>query len=236
MNRRSLVIAAAVIGLGLVLGYAWYRSIPDPSSVAVPQQTYPWQIDILPGGGSRVLGLELGHTPLAEARWRFGVDPKLALFVSDAGPASLEAYFDRVSLGGLSAKMVLGLAADSRTLEDYAARGRKRQRAPTGGWRMGLSAEDAAAAEYLPVATITYIPAVNLDPQTVRNHFGPPAERIETETGQVHWLYPRLGLDLAVDSKGKELLQYVRPEDFGRLRGPLLRAGPTADSSSVGAP
>jgi len=37
-----------------------------------------------------------------------------------------------------------------------------------------------------------------------------------------HLLFPELGLDLLLDEKGKELLQYVDPTEFGKLRQPLL--------------
>jgi hypothetical protein len=43
-----------------------------------------------------------------------------------------------------------------------------------------------------------------------------------------HFLYPAKGLDLILDRKGKEVLQYVAPRDFARLREPLTarHAGP----------
>jgi hypothetical protein len=34
-----------------------------------------------------------------------------------------------------------------------------------------------------------------------------------------------LGLDVVVDKDGKELLQYVAPQQFARLREPLVAAG-----------
>ena len=37
-------------------------------------------------------------------------------------------------------------------------------------------------------------------------------------------LYPKQGLDVVVDKDGKELLQYVAPQQFARLREPLLAA------------
>jgi hypothetical protein len=38
---------------------------------------------------------------------------------------------------------------------------------------------------------------------------------------RVHLLYPEKGLDVVVDSDGKELLQYVAPRNFAELREPL---------------
>jgi hypothetical protein len=38
-----------------------------------------------------------------------------------------------------------------------------------------------------------------------------------------HFLYPEQGLDLQLNTKGKEVLQYVPPRDFSALRTPLIR-------------
>jgi hypothetical protein len=51
--------------------------------------------------------------------------------------------------------------------------------------------------------------------------FGAPAERIRQGETLEHFLYPARGLDIVLDSKGKEVLQYVAPADFARLRAPL---------------
>ena len=48
--------------------------------------------------------------------------------------------------------------------------------------------------------------------------------RIHVSEKRVHLLYPDKGLDVVVDSEGKELLQYVAPKDFALLREPLLKA------------
>ena len=38
----------------------------------------------------------------------------------------------------------------------------------------------------------------------------------------MHLLYPMQGLDVMVDKDGKELLQYVAPQQFAHLRDPLV--------------
>ena len=48
------------------------------------------------------------------------------------------------------------------------------------------------------------------------------AEIIDTDDQTTHLLYPEKGLDLIINRKGKEALQYVAPKDFTRLRDPLL--------------
>ena len=58
--------------------------------------------------------------------------------------------------------------------------------------------------------------------------FGPPAQRIRGNEHLEHWLYPALGLSLALDSQGKEVLQYVAPAQFGQLRDPLVARAASA--------
>ena len=60
-----------------------------------------------------------------------------------------------------------------------------------------------------------------MDEAIILQRFGTPAERIRQGETLEHFLYPDKGLDLVLDSKGKEVLQYVAPADFARLRAPL---------------
>jgi hypothetical protein len=89
-----------------------------------------------------------------------------------------------------------------------------------------LHPDDLALAWSAPIAGITFIPAVSLDEQTVLRRFGVPNERIRVDERVEHFLYPEKGLDLALDSKGKEVLQYIAPRQFARLREPLIRVAP----------
>ena len=55
--------------------------------------------------------------------------------------------------------------------------------------------------------------------------FGPAAERLTTQDGTVHLLYPEQGVVIALDpqERAKPVLQYVAPSAFDRLRAPLKR-------------
>ena len=69
---------------------------------------------------------------------------------------------------------------------------------------------------------LTYLPKTDLEPKVVGKRFGEPAEKIAEPGGRVeHWLYPDKGLDIVMDKQAKEVLQYVAPKDFARLRAPL---------------
>ena len=81
---------------------------------------------------------------------------------------------------------------------------------------------DEAAALAAPIRGLAFIPGAQLDEAVILERFGQPAERIRVNDHQEHLLYPAKGLDLVLDSKGRELLQYVAPARFDALRAPLL--------------
>ena len=139
---------------------------------------------------------------------------------------------------------VFGLIPARSTLDDARRRfgmdmetvARLRQRAVKAEYMDGttrkyiLHPDDLALAWRTPIAGITFIPAVSLDEQTVLRRFGVPGERIRVDERVEHFLYPEKGLDLALDNKGKEVLQYVAPRQFARLREPLVKVAPVTTS------
>lgn len=198
---------------------------------------YPWGVHALSDGRSEVFGLTLGSSTtapastLADAMKRFDSAPELGLFESRAGKLSLEAYYGELTLGELSAKMVLTLSADAQTLNGMRTRAVDRKRVESGDNRYVLSSDDYRRAAALPIASITYIPYVDLNESIVERHFGTPAERVATAKGVEHLLYPKLGLDILLSDHGKDVLQYVAPRDFGRLRMPLLAPQPVGETT-----
>ncbi len=84
-----------------------------------------------------------------------------------------------------------------------------------------LAEADLAVALAAPIRGMAFIPSAQLDEAIVLERFGQPAERIRVNEHVEHLLYPARGLDLVLDSKGKELLQYVAPSRFEALRTPL---------------
>ena len=184
----------------------------------------PWQIEVQPDGSSKVFGLTLGRSILADARQRFGSDMELALIVSNDEAGSLEAYYDKVTAGVLTGKMVLTMAVDPATLTRFRERAAKKEYMETGAKKYLLDAGDVAAAYQAPIGTVTFILPVSIDEATVLKLFGQPEERIGASQYTQHFLYSSKGLDLMLNSKGKEVLQYVPPRDFQRLREPLIKA------------
>ena len=140
---------------------------------------------------------------------------------SSVRPNTREAYFESVSIGPLSGKLVLTVAATPAELGAMRDKAAKTDHLETGIRKFVLNEADRQRAESMPLAGIVFIPAAPLDESIILQRFGTPAERIRQGETLEHFLYPDKGLDLVLDRKGREVLQYVAPAEFPRLRAPL---------------
>lgn len=222
----GLKVAAAVFALlvAMLAAQMLFQSQREPAPAAA--HGMPWQIELPGAGQSRVFGLTLGGnaaSTLADAQRLSAEAPRLALLAPPDAPPALEAYFDTVSIGPLTGKLVLSIAATSSELDAMRARAAKTDHLETGVRKFTLNDADRQRAERLPLAAIAFIPSAGLDEAIILQRFGTPAERIRQGETLEHFLYPAQGLDIVLDSKGKEVLQYVAPADFARLRAPLGR-------------
>lgn len=182
----------------------------------------PWQIETLPDGNSRVFGLTMGFSTIGDARARLGTDVQVALIAGPGEPGSLEAYYDSVTTGFVTGKMILTADVTTETMERMRQRAIKTRYMESSSRKTTLHPDDLQLAYAAPIRAIAFIPSVNLDEQMVLLRFGPPGERVRSSGHTEHYLYPEKGLDLTLDSEGKELLQYVAPRQFARLRDPLM--------------
>jgi hypothetical protein len=217
LNKTALI---ALLLLAVAAATLLQRT-GDGERKAQPVSGLPWQIEILPDGNSRVFGLTLAKSTLGDARERFGPDMEVAVIANRGEAGALEAYYSRVTTGVLTGRMILVAALDRESVERMRQHAAKSSVTESSARKFTLSAEDLALAYSTPIASITFIPSASLDEETALARFGPPGERIRVSEQAEHLLYPEKGLALTLDSKGKELLQYVAPRDFARLRDPL---------------
>lgn len=209
----SLTIVAILIGVFL---------LPGRESRPV---NLPWQTTVTPRGGLQVFGVEIGYSTLAETEQTFREPAEVSLF-SHAEKKMIEAYFDSVDINGLRARVVVVMAVEEPLLSEIYDRGVRVANMGGGRQKVTLAERDLARVKQLPIGVVTYIPRINLDEKLITSRFGEPAERLPEREGKiVHWLYPDRGLDIALDPEGKEVLQYLPPREFERVRGPLLAGG-----------
>lgn len=226
-TAKYVVPLLALVLAALIAPLLWPS---EDTPVGAPPVAMPWQIETTGDGGSRVFGIALGVSTMAEAMRQLGGEPQLAILGKD-GAESVEAYFDSIRLGPLTGKLILSAALTPETVAAMRQRAAKTDYMASGSKRAHLAAADREQVERTPVAAISFIPSVNLDETTVLQRFGPPQERLRGNEHTVHFLYPGKGLDLVLDDKGKELLQYVAPRDFARLRAPLATLPPSQAAS-----
>lgn len=198
---------------------------------ADPDSNLPWQIQVDAQGNSKVFGLQPGISSLGEAKERLGSELDVAIIAAPNEVGALEAFYNQVSLGFVLAKVIVTVDASQDVILAMRDRALKASHMESMTKKITLSPEDMAAADAMPIKAISVIPTINLDEAAVVQRFGQPEERIVVSDKRVHLLYDHKGLDVVVDSDGKELLQYVAPGRFGELREPLLHG---TDAAGVG--
>ncbi|MDR0234558.1 MAG: hypothetical protein LBI31_07155 [Zoogloeaceae bacterium] len=189
----------------------------------------PWQIERDEAGQTRVFGLSPGVSVLNDAIAQFGEDIEIAIMIAgnvpkgeEAKDAALEGYYNQVVLDFIHARLILTLEASPDMVESMLSRSVKGEYMRNGSRKFSLHPDDIRLAATLPLAAMTLIPGGSLDDETITSRFGAPAGIIPVGETLHHYLYPDKGLDIILDRKGKDVLQYVSPADFEvRIMRPL---------------
>jgi len=209
---------ALLIVLLIAAGLVFFKS--DQQGSDEPVTGLPWQIDLLPGGDTRVLGLTPGRTTFGEAIELLGDDLGLAIIAAPQETGSLEAYYSHYSAGPITGKLILILDIDPEELSPL----RERAFQDGGTRRYRLHPDDLPVAYRTPIKAINFLPSFNLDEDIVQARFGTPAEVINVHARQKHLLYPDKGLDLILNTDSKDILQYLPPRYFGAHRAQLQQS------------
>lgn len=207
-----LLTLAATIGIGNFTG--------PKKNITVTN--LPWMIDLSEQENPRVLGITLGESTLQQAVQKWRAVPTIAYFEGGDDPGSIEAYFPKVHLGPIEARLILKLGADAAELKRYADAAINPKPMPSGSYRYTLPETEFKAAHTLKIRMLTYIPAASLDREMVEQHFGKPERLKELSEDRSLWLYPNLRLGLVIDEHGKEILQYSTNSDYAEMTKELL--------------
>ncbi|NOQ94380.1 MAG: lytic murein transglycosylase [Methylophaga sp.] len=196
-----------LIGLFLTIaGIAALMLIPSKQAVA----PMPWEVTVMPDGNSKVFGIHLGTTTYRQAQEQFHEYGKTAIFTQEGMPHTVEAFFNSINLGGLSAKLVLNLKVPASHIDGMVSRAMEARLQPSGAHRYQLNNDDNANLINAPITTITYIPSVKLDAEMVRYRFG-NADTIELDSDNPTteiWIYNELGLAIRMTEGEKTVLEY----------------------------
>lgn len=219
----KLFFAILAVIIGIIIAPMFLSPAPDNAG-GQAVTGLPWQIETLPEGKSKVFGLTLGDSTLEDARSRFG-DSEIALIAEPGQLPTLEMYINNATVGdALLGKMIVTGELPETSIAAMRERAIKTEYMQSTTRRSTLAEADRAAAYAAPIGGLAFVPSINLDEAMIIQRFGTPAERIRSSAKIEHLLYPDRGLDIVFDSDGKEVLQYVAPARFARLREPLLKA------------
>ncbi len=218
MDLKNLLLVTALAVVAILIGLFIPKDIPT-------EQVMPWQIEKTASGTTRVFGIALGESDLTDVERNFKAEAEVSLFAKPDGELVAEVFFEKLELGGLSAKAVVVTALTQEELQQMFDRGTRISTLGSGTNKVTLAVEDLERLRHATVESITYLPRVKLKPEVVEARFGKPAEIIaEPENDVTHWLYPELGLDITLTPDGKVVMQYIAPARFEKLVQPLRKA------------
>jgi hypothetical protein len=205
----------------LAVFLASYPFLLDDPEGSEPLSGLPWQIEVLPDGSTRVFGLHIGSSRLADAIEILGSDMELAIIAASDEVGNLEMYYGHYRAGLLSGKLVLQTDIDEQKIKNWRDNASKSEYMATGkAKKYMLSPDDLPMVLNEVIIGLTFIPAVNLDEEVILARFGEADRRVQSD-GTVHYLYPEKGLDVVYHEESKEILQYVTPDAFTQLVQPL---------------
>lgn len=205
-----------IAGLLALTVYAFWPR--DNNQVPAIEQ---WDLAVDNSGSTQFMELVIGKTSLAKAQLIFKDSGEIAVFLGKSDQhkkkPQLEAFFDDLPKGG---RMILNLEA-GELLETIVKAKHKPNVLPNGTIKLAVPQQYINDVRRLKVASATFLPPVRIDRKSLEIVHGPPESSIATVDGNLHLLYPALGLDLIRGEDGVDILQLVPINDFPDLVAPL---------------
>lgn len=208
--------------------YWFYTKITTPQSDNnIRVSNLPWQITVTNPQILHVFDLDIGKTTLGQAVNVLKSEYQLAWFENLAQDnkqhnISLEAYFLRVNLSGLRAKVILELETKSLDIDYLKQHSGKPEILASRAIKYPLD-DLAQLMGNRVIKSLTYVPKSSVDAELLKSRFGQAEEIIAVNENTEFWLYPHKGLLITVNKKGKEAFQYVPTADFQRLKNTVIK-------------
>jgi hypothetical protein len=183
-----------------------------------------WHLSVDAGGATRFMGLMLGESALIDAQLRFDEPGEVAIFAGRKGPGKklqMEAFFADLPDDG---RLILNLNASPELLEKIIKTGHRPIILPNGTTKFSIPPEFVKEVRRLTIGAITFLPPVRLDRKSFEAVHGPAEANIGTGDGNLHLLYPNLGLDFIRGEDGMDILQFVPLNRYEELVAPLKKA------------
>jgi len=203
-----------------LLAFTVYMFWPrDNDQVSAIQQ---WHLAADRSGSTEFMGLVLGESSLADAQLLFDDSGAIAIFLAKETQhkkaPQLEVFFDHLPDGG---RMILNLEAGPELLEKIIKANPRPNVLPNGTIKLAVSQQHVKNARRLKIASVTFLPPVRIDLKSLETVYGPPESSVASDDGNLHLLYPALGLDLVRGEDGVDILQLAPLSRYPELVAPL---------------
>ena len=213
-------LAVPLVLIVAALGYFLLKPSAQPDT-GIKSLALPWQIQVNGDGTASVFGITPERTTVSELLDLWGEDHELAIISDSEDRNGLEIYYSHFNIGPLQAKLIANVSADSKQLEAMQAAASSSSYTGSGSRKFLLNENDLKQIQNWVIDSLSYLPSARLDEGIILDRFGKPQQRIADGEGVEHFLYPEKGLDIVLNTEGKELLQYVAPRSFDKLTKPL---------------
>lgn len=225
MDKRIIVTILIVAALAFI-GAQWIPApVASTDKMSKRQMQFlPWQIETSASNSIRVFGIVLGQTRLREAEDLYQSPAEISLFVSAQGKYQIEAYFDKLIMGGFSAQMVMTMDFSQTQQAAMFKRGLRLSHLGGGRQKVSLAEADRRQVANAVINSLVYLTRTRVDESLLLKRFGEPTQRVREEQQHLtHWLYPEKGLDVALGDHGHAVFQYISPQHFTLLQTPLTQ-------------
>ena len=203
-----------------ILGLLFLLTACDSKKEEATKAYLPWKVTAVSESATHVLGVDIGSTTFKELMFALQLLAEPALFQSNEGKLTLEAYFGKKKFGILEARLVAEMDADEAILKKMLKEHVGRDSTPSNHWKYQLNIENTRIANELRVWRLVYMPVGDYEVKQIK-FFGEPEEKIQINDTAQYLLYPSKGLVVLWDTDGKEVFYYVAKKDFERLKKTL---------------
>jgi len=179
-----------------------------------------WNFALNGNGKVQFMGIVIGKSTLEEAEKLLNSAGSYAMFIDKQKPVltrQVEAFYEEVREQGT---LVLLLETNDDIAQAIEKTAKSPYVYPNGTVKISIEKSNLDIIKNQIVNSITFIPHRKIDSKLFEQQFGAP-ERIVNLQGQVHNLYPALGLDITRSDEDSDVLQIVDPGHFDKLLTPL---------------
>ncbi len=177
----------------------------------------PWEVYRLENNSLRVFGITLGKTSIQEANQIFAsfAETKFQVTIdnNEFQTYQLIADYDELVIGRLLAKIQATYLISQKNLQHIA--GTLNIATGNQGKKFYLI-DKKTEMKYLNTAieTITYIPSIDYDLETIQQRFGHASEEKQLNEHEKLWRYPEMGLEIYIhDSEPDKFVYSVLNQD-----------------------